>query len=296
MAVSGGVDSMVLLDLLAKQAKSQKPKAKSDLQPSALSLELIVAHFDHGIRADSCLDAELVRKTAKEYSLKFETKKGRLSANASENTARQSRYTFLESIRREHKARAIITAHHQDDLIETAFLNLLRGTKHRGLSSISTNQKVLRPLLPYSKREIINYAKKHNLTWHEDMTNEETKYLRNYLRIKILPKLTSIQRGQLVKNIDNVAKLTKSIDSEIATISQSLFDRRTINRQRFTMLPIEVANELMAVWLRREGLRQTDKKLVNRLVNFVKTGQPGLSSPVRGKLHLKLDKQSAHFS
>src|SRR5438270_2251525 len=107
LAVSGGVDSMVLLDLLAKLP----------------GLELVVAHFNHGIRPESVNDEELVANRAKRLNLPLELGYASLGQGASEATARQARYQFLEAVQKKYKAKAIITAHHQDDWIETAVIN-----------------------------------------------------------------------------------------------------------------------------------------------------------------------------
>src|SRR5437868_2321087 len=138
LAVSGGVDSMVLLDLLAKQTE----------------LELIVAHFNHGIRPDSAKDEELVAKVAKRLKRSFEAGQGKLSGHTSEEKARDARYKFLKAVTSKYSAVAIVTAHHQDDMIETVILNLLRGTGYRGFTAISNNDEVIRPLLGYAKKEI----------------------------------------------------------------------------------------------------------------------------------------------
>ncbi|HEX6258362.1 MAG TPA: tRNA lysidine(34) synthetase TilS, partial [Candidatus Saccharimonadales bacterium] len=119
VAVSGGVDSIVLLDMLAGQA----------------GLELIVAHFDHGIRQDSTEDAEFVRAAAQRYSLPFELGQATLGPGASEEAARTARYSFLRSIAKKYQAR-IVTAHHADDVIETIAINVARGTGWRGLVSL----------------------------------------------------------------------------------------------------------------------------------------------------------------
>jgi tRNA(Ile)-lysidine synthetase-like protein len=142
VAVSGGVDSVVLLDMLATGKlkitnhktqitnKFQKPSSKTNCQ-------LVVAHVDHGIRGDSHLDAELVEGLAKKYGLKFELQKVELGEGASEAEARDVRYKKLRQVCKKHKASGIITAHHQDDQIETAIINLIRGTGWRGLAPMS---------------------------------------------------------------------------------------------------------------------------------------------------------------
>src|SRR5690606_26701133 len=102
VAVSGGVDSVVLLDMLSKKTEH----------------ELIVAHFDHGIRPDSHEDAAFVQKLAQRYGHTFEMKREELGAYASEATARERRYAFLGALAKKHQA-AVMTAHHLDDLVET---------------------------------------------------------------------------------------------------------------------------------------------------------------------------------
>lgn len=290
IAVSGGVDSMALLDLLVKQAKSLQLRAKS-----LTSLQLVVAHFDHGIRPDSHLDVHLVKDAAAKYGLQFESQKGELGPNASEATARRARYEFLEAVRQKYKANAIITAHHQDDLIETALLNIIRGTKRKGLSAIAANARIVRPLLRTSKKEILDYARQHCLKWRDDPTNLDTKILRNYLRLKVIPKMTTSQRIELLNNIDNVAKINRTVDRQIATLSQSVVKNDQIDRQRFSSLPQEINQELVAYWLRQGGIAQADKQMISRLTVFLKTGKPGAVSPVKGATKMKLSKGYAQF-
>ena len=152
LAVSGGVDSMVLLDLLSKLP----------------DIELVVAHFNHGIRDDSDEDEGLVIAAAQRYGLPFAVGLGKLGPCTSEDEARQARYAFLEEVQEDFEAGGIITAHHLDDLIETAFLNILRGTNSRGLIAITDNPKITRPILKTSKKSILKYAQEHSLRWRED--------------------------------------------------------------------------------------------------------------------------------
>src|SRR5690606_41547248 len=110
-AVSGGIDSVVLLDML-----SHVP-----------GLKLVVTHFDHGIRPDSAQDAVFVEELAAHYGLPFETKRVELGTKASEELARRHRYAFLRDVAARYNAK-IITAHHADDVIETVAINHIRGT------------------------------------------------------------------------------------------------------------------------------------------------------------------------
>jgi len=277
LAVSGGVDSMTLLDILAKMP----------------GLELIVAHFNHGIRADSVKDEQLVREIAQKYGLPFEVSHGRLGKTASEETARQARYEFLDKVKKKYKVDAIITAHHQDDLIETAFLNILRGTGRKGLSSI-LNPKIIRPLLNIPKAEILEYAQKHHLKWREDITNIETRYLRNYIRRHLMAVLTNKQRQEILDNINKVAKLDNLIEQDIATLSHTHLTE--LDRQQFIMLPSDVSEELLAWWLRNNQLRDFDRKTIKRLSTAIKTAPAGSVHDVLKGRRLKLTAKAAKLT
>jgi tRNA(Ile)-lysidine synthase len=254
VAVSGGVDSMVLLDLLARLP----------------NLTLVVAHFDHGIRPDSGEDARLVAVVAARYGLAFASAEGRLGPRASEAAARDARYSFLRRVREEQEAAAIITAHHQDDLIETALINMLRGTGPRGLGSLHSTDEVLRPLLHVPKTELRGYAAAHDITWREDSTNADERYLRNYLRRRVLPALTPGNRAELVRRITETAALHAAIEQELAPY----VGNRELNRTWFIQLPYDVSTEAMAAWLRVHNV-QFDRKTIHRLVVFAKTARPG---------------------
>jgi tRNA(Ile)-lysidine synthase len=177
VAVSGGVDSMVLLDMMVRAGVG----------------ELIVAHFDHGIRPDSHLDAAFVKKIAQQHGLVFETRREVLGASASEALARERRYAFLRHVAKKHNAH-IVTAHHLDDVVETVAINMTRGTGWRGLAALHSN--IRRPLIDMEKSDLITYAMKRNLPWREDSTNTSAVYLRNRLRRKT-PLLSLDQKREL---------------------------------------------------------------------------------------------------
>ena len=147
----------------------------------------VVAHFDHGIRSDSAEDMNFVKTESKNLGLDFESKRVELGHNASEEQARVARYHFLDEIKDKYKATSIVTAHHQDDRIETAIINLLRGTGNRGLSALRSHPHLLRPFLHVPKKELVAYANSQNIRWCEDSTNSDEKYLRNKVR-KIFKK------------------------------------------------------------------------------------------------------------
>ena len=271
VAVSGGVDSMALLSLLAKNK----------------ALDLVVAHIDHGIRSDSQKDRVLVEKISKDYGLCFEYIEAKLGKSASEALARKARYDFLESVLKNHKAGAIITAHHQDDVLETAVLNMLRGTGRKGISSLSSTHTLLRPLLNFSKKEILKYANDNHLSWNEDSTNSDNKYLRNYVRINLLPKFSEVQRAGLLRNISDMAKINKQVDE---ILNENLSNE--LSRRWFSALPHEVAGEVVAAWLRKNNIRDFDRKLIEKLVVDLKVANNGKNFDVKKGVVIKVAKNT----
>ena len=300
LAVSGGVDSMTLLHLLVQksqqQATSNKQQAEKNQFPVPSSqFLLVVAHFNHGIRPDSDKDEELVRKAAKKYQLPFEVGYGKLGSTASEETARKARYRFLEQARDKYQAKAIITAHHQDDLLETAIINIIRGSGRRGLTAISENPDVIRPLLDVPKTKIMSYARRHKLKWREDLTNTDETKLRNYVRRQLVAKLTDEQRIELLKNIHKVAKIGQVENQLIAKISHKLVKQDKISRSSFSALPIEVGNELVIYWLREREFLAYTSKLVERLNLVIRAARPNTRHKVSKDLELVTDKRLAYF-
>jgi tRNA(Ile)-lysidine synthase len=267
VAVSGGVDSMVLLDLLR-----QKPR-----------LELIVAHFDHGIRPDSADDRKLVQRIAKHYGLPFVYAQGHLGPKSSEALAREARYGFLRKVQEEQGAKAIITAHHQDDMLETAIMNLLRGTGRRGLSSLKSRKDLVRPLLGWTKKGIREYAEEHDLVWAEDSTNDDERYLRNYIRHNILSRITREGREALARHIKQTTKVNEEIDELLNKDLDEQPNRTELNRGWYLQLPYAVATEMMAAWLRRNGILQFDRHMIERLSVSAKTARAGKRADVNAQ-------------
>jgi tRNA(Ile)-lysidine synthase TilS/MesJ len=211
------------------------------------------------------------------------------------HTARRARYAYLEDVRRKHKAEKIITAHHQDDLIETALLNLLRGSGRRGLTAIIDNEKVRRPLIMIPKKEILKYAKANGLDWREDVTNSDGRPLRNHLRLKVLPKLSPEDRRAFLAALEKTAGLNADINREIAALSLKIEQDDSIDRQLFSLLPAKVADELLTHWLRNKNLGEIDRYEVSRLSLALKTAKPGSAHPVKGASKLMIETRTAGF-
>lgn len=278
VAVSGGVDSVALLHLLYQAS-----------QRSGMGCKFIVAHFDHGIRSDSDEDRRYVQRLAGHYGLPFIYKRADLGAGTSEATARAARYEFLHGVRQASGATAIITAHHEDDVIETALLNLLRGTGSRGLHSLRSRDLVRRPLLGLSKKDIIRYARANGLVWREDSTNANIAILRNYLRHRVVADMGKTRRSQVLKHTRRAAELSAEIDGIVANYLHVQPARDSLNRGSFIQLPHVVSREILAAWLReRAPAVELNKKLLERLVVASKTGRSGSRIDVASgyRLHL----------
>lgn len=273
IAVSGGVDSVVLLDLLQ----------------TASDVECIVAHFDHGIRPDSAQDAQFVQGLANEYGCTFVTERAELGPNASEASARAARYAFLERAALKEGAVAIFTAHHQDDVLETAIFNLLRGTGRRGLASLRSTDELQRPLLGYPKQQLLAYATEQNLSWQEDITNHDERYSRNYIRRRLLVRFDAGSRQQLLTLITGTAGVNDELDDLLAQLLPE--PGSDLNRHWFCSLPYIEAREVLAYWLRGHGLRDYDAHGLDRLTVQLKVRAPGSVLDVKHgfSVHLKSD-------
>ena len=286
LAISGGVDSVVLLDMLVNSNQALVDEGN-----------LIVAHFDHGIRKNSSRDAKFVEELAEKYGLQFVVGHGGLGSNASEDTARKARYNFLNEIKKQNHADSIVTAHHRDDVIETALINLLRGTGRRGLSSLKDRKGLLRPLLGYRKSELINYAKENNIAWQEDETNESSKYLRNRIRKLIGDPRHAGDTEKLMVIIDRITSLNRDVDTEVDRLLQNKQrrSRNVIPRTWFLKLSHDLACEVVYAEIRHIGVQEVDSKLIEMLVVFMKTAKIGKKMTIDKEHTAFITKRSIRF-
>lgn len=219
LAVSGGIDSVVLTHLCHK-----------------LGYDLVIAHCNFGIRPEAGQDEIFVTAMANRLEIpifvkKFNTKQ--LVAEQPISTqmmAREIRYKWFKELAGQYKLDYILTAHHADDNLETFFINLNRGTGLDGLLGIpEKNGNIVRPLLPFSKEQLKDYAISHHLTWREDSTNEETNYTRNYIRHKVVTPLKEIAPKLLDsfnKTLSHLRESSKLVDVAVETIKKSVCDKK----------------------------------------------------------------------
>jgi tRNA(Ile)-lysidine synthase len=192
VAVSGGPDSLTLLDLLVQSRDVH-------------GLELIVAHLDHGIHPGSSLVAERVRSLAAAYHLPCEVGRLALGPAASETLARERRYAWLEAVRLRQGARLIFTAHHADDQVETVLMRALAGSGPAGLAGMAAIQgTVVRPLLSIRRTDLADYLKEAGLAAWLDPANIDRRHLRSWIRHELLPLVRErLPRAEL--NLERLA-------------------------------------------------------------------------------------------
>ena len=199
LALSGGIDSMVLADLLLKS-----------------KVQFVAAHCNFHLRGEeSDGDEKFVREYAERNGIQcfvkhYETEKYAAEQGISiEMAARDLRYAWFEQLRQQLGYDKIAVAHHADDQAETFFINLLRGAGLNGLKGMKPqNGVVIRPLLWASREQIRQYAVESQITWHEDHTNAESVYLRNKIRNQVLPTFDELQpeaRQGLYKSLEHLS-------------------------------------------------------------------------------------------
>ncbi len=223
IGVSGGADSMALLDILHH-----------------LGYECIVAHCNFHLRGqESYRDEYFVEKVATKYkfeyvSANFDTKKYIEEESISlEMAARELRYAWFEKIRKEYKAEKIAVAHHQDDSVETVLINLIRGTGIRGLSGIPPiNGKVIRPLLCIFRDDILQYLKVRHIGFVEDSTNKEDIYTRNKIRLNVIPLLKTINPSvvqSIQKTSENLYHTENIFNAYVEKAKRKVFSNNKID-------------------------------------------------------------------
>ena len=273
VAVSGGVDSVVLLDVLSKTKH-----------------RLVVAHVSHGIRDDSDDDARFVEGLAKHYKVPYVSTNLALGKSASEEQAREQRYKFLFDTAEQFDA-VIATAHHLDDLVETVAINLTRGTGWRGLNVLS-RQGIERPLISLPKSSLLRYAMKHRLEWVEDSTNATDVYLRNRLRKKIQAKLPRESLEQIAKLRARQLQLAKDIAGE----STRLANKHAGSRHYLSNVGELEAQELLAAQIIALGAPRPLRHRLHRALLAIKTAKAGTTHNVGDGVSLTFTTRKFHIS
>ncbi|WP_266367134.1 tRNA lysidine(34) synthetase TilS [Tellurirhabdus rosea] len=292
LAVSGGIDSVVMVDLFQQQAFTYG-----------------IAHVNFGLRGEESDEDEVfVRQLAEKngvrfHSVRFNTRDYAAQEGISiQMAARQLRYHWFEEVAQTAGYPYIATAHHQDDSLETLLLNLVRGTGLAGLTGIRLrNGRVIRPLLFAERLQIETYAAAHGLTWREDRSNAEDKYARNRLRHQVVPVLKGLNVNLLntVKQTFDSARASGNLVRDELARSWPL-----VSRERGGTTAISVSDLLalpewefrLGEWLKPYGFRPGQLPALVDAVKGTNFGQV-FESPeyrlLRDRTELILSKKTA---
>ncbi|MFD2565583.1 tRNA lysidine(34) synthetase TilS [Aquimarina rubra] len=218
IACSGGLDSIVLTHIC-----------------DVLDLEIGIAHCNFKLRGkESDEDEKFVLEIANRlrvpyFVTNFETEKYAKDHKLSiQMAARELRYNWFQEIVMEYQYDYVLTAHHKDDNLETFLINLSRGTGIDGLTGIpEINKPYVRPLLPFSRNQILEFAKKNKITWREDSSNQNTKYLRNKLRHQVIPELLAINPNFLQNfetTLNNLKQTNTFVKNQVDRVRNDVFE------------------------------------------------------------------------
>ena len=269
IATSGGIDSMVLLHLLKHTS--------ADLQ-----IDIAAAHFDHAMRESSASDASWLSGVCAQWNVRFVTERAAVPLRG-ETNARDARYAFLDRVRKQLGADKIATAHHADDQIETVLFRLMRGAGLRGLSGIPIRRgMIIRPLIPFTKRQLEQYALANGIEFRFDETNATDMYARNRIRRALIPVLESIRpdAGHLILHLArHAARTEKQWRGIMRQVCKNVVLQREntaieLARDKLLGYDPEIRARVLRTALR--GLESVpDKSATDALMRFVQTAESG---------------------
>lgn len=254
-AVSGGPDSMALLHILKQLAQSWK-------------LQVIATHVNHRFRAvEAAREADAVQKLAEALKLQYEAVEIDVPAYAQKeklNTqvaAREKRYGFLFHVAEKYNAHTIALGHHADDQAETLLMRILRGTGPSGLTGIPMQRiergvQLIRPLLQLYKSELTAYCKQHDITYCEDGSNTERKYVRNQIRLDAIPYLKQWNE-QMPQALNRLAGMMQDENEYMLEQTKQLYqqiiskqdDKYVFSRTQFVLIPTALQRRLITLIL-----------------------------------------------
>ena len=305
VGVSGGVDSLVLLHILAQLVPHD---------------HLLAAHLNHGWRDTAVLDAQFVAQTAAAWGVACAIETVNVVAQAQERgqsleeAGRQARYRFFARLAHETNATAVLVAHHADDQAETVLLNLLRGTGLAGLSGMKPASPMpeapeivlLRPFLTISRADIETYSQQHGLTPVHDSTNADTTFLRNRIRHHLLPQLATYnpQFATHLRQLAEIAATDEAYLDQLAaenwpTLVQEQSEGEVfLHRDRWLALPLALQRRMLrrAVAVLRPSLADIIFLAIEQARLVAERGQVGAQSSLPGDLVLRVDYGRLHIT
>lgn len=261
IGVSSGVDSMVLFDLFKNH-------------------NIVIAHINHNVRPESEYEQNYLRDYCLKANVPFETITLTYSESENEENfqliARNKRYEFFKKVLEKYDADLLALAHHGDDLVETILMSISRGTSIRGLIGFGAEStfgsvNIIRPLIQYSKQELIDYADKNEIIYFEDSSNASNKYTRNRYRNELLPFLKNESHNIHQKYLSMSEDLTEIYDYLMIDVNKYIDSERLVSE--FQTLHTAVQREVIATLLKRQSIT-FNSNLLNEIVSILNADEP----------------------
>lgn len=283
VGVSSGPDSMCLLNLLL-ELKEEK------------NLNIVVAHINHNLREESEEEYEFTKKYSLDRNLIFEgIKFNEYDTNSIENEAREKRYDFYEKILDKYKSKYLLLAHHGDDLIETILMRLTRGSTLEGYSGFSKISQrngyiILRPLIFYTKADILEYLNSKNIEYRIDKTNFSKEYTRNRYRLDILPLLKNENKNVHKKYLSFSEELEENnrfIENYINRVYEEIVIDNCINLDNLLKEDEYIIKKIIHKYLfniYKNNIKLIESKHVFNILDMIKNNKPNISLSLPGNI------------
>ncbi|MCK9573098.1 MAG: tRNA lysidine(34) synthetase TilS [Candidatus Omnitrophica bacterium] len=249
LGISGGPDSIFMLYQFYNLAKEYK-------------LQLVCAHFNHMLRPEADREEEFVKNICKDLGIKFISEKKDVNkffkGDSLEQTARNLRFDFFLNSSRHFKVKKLSLAHHKDDLVETVLMRIIRGSGLKGLRAFLPKSKfknltIIRPLIELHKKDILKWLEDKKISYCVDKSNFEDRFLRNRIRLKLMPMLCEINPG-IAQNLYNLS-LNTSLDYDfIYTFSHKEFEK------------LKRGETKRGIKLDLEGLKKNHPAILNNII------------------------------
>ena len=227
IGVSGGPDSITLLDILRKLSNE-------------MEFKIVVAHINHMIREEAIDDEKYVEEYCKKYSIPFYALRKDVEEIAkqqkigTEEEGRKLRYDFFEEILQKTKSNKIATAHTANDNAETILMNIIRGTSLGGLKGIEIqrNNKYIRPLIKQTREEIEEYCKENNLEPRIDKTNKENIYTRNKIRNLLIPYIQKEYNPNIIETLNRMSEIIKKDNDYLENVVKNEYENLVLEETK----------------------------------------------------------------
>lgn len=274
IAFSGGIDSSVLVDILGKNAFK-------------LKLNITVIHVNHNISSNSLIWMKHCKEFCSKLGLDFISEEVNIisSGGGIESAARKARYKIFNKYLNNEEQ--ILTAHHMNDVTETIFLRLLRGTGIDGLSGLEKSRKLgkgllIRPFLEVSKKEIEEYAKENDINYIFDETNKDNEYDRNFLRNEIFPKLDA-RWNDFSSRVFKMSKITNERNNnffELLNNNYGYLINNVIKIKDLKNLNIDITKEIIRTSIKNENISIPNSRVLDEIIKTFILSNPTSKSIV----------------